>query len=87
MKSDNAIRNGTSIFVGIIVAIAAFARGALLLPLLLVACSVWAKLFKFMKQQGFIGEGQYIKSCVIRSGSALAPNWLRKFMFERVLRK
>lgn len=41
MKSDNAIRNGTSIFVGIIVAIAAFARGALLLPLLLVACSVW----------------------------------------------
>lgn len=45
-----------------------------------------AKLFKFMKQQGFIGEGQYIKSCVIRSGSALAPNWLRKFMFERVLR-
>ena len=45
-----------------------------------------AKVFKFMKQQGFIGNGQYIKSCVIRSGSALAPNWLRKFMFERVLR-
>ena len=44
-----------------------------------------ARLFKFMKQQGFIGEGQYIKSCVIRSGSALAPNWLRKFMFEKVL--
>ena len=41
MKSDHAIRNGTSIFVGIIVAIAAFVRGALLLPLLLVACSVW----------------------------------------------
>lgn len=45
------------------------------------------KLFKFMKQQGFIGNGQYIKSCVIRSGSSLAPNWLRKFMFEKVLRK
>lgn len=41
MKSDNAIRNSTSIFEGIIVAIAAFVRGALLLPLLLVACSVW----------------------------------------------
>lgn len=41
MKSDNAIWNGTGIFVGIIVAIAAFVRGALLLPLLLVACSVW----------------------------------------------
>ena len=43
MKSDNAIRNSTSIFVGIIVAIAAFVRGALLLPLLLVACSVWGR--------------------------------------------
>ena len=46
-----------------------------------------ARLFKFMKQQGFIGNGQYIKSCVIRSGSALAPNWLRKSIFERALRK
>lgn len=46
-----------------------------------------AKLFKFMKAQGFIGNGQYIKSCVIRIGSALAPNCLRKFMFEKVLRK
>lgn len=46
-----------------------------------------ARLFKFMKKQGFIGVGQYIKSCVIRSGSSLAPNWLRKFMFEKVLRK
>lgn len=45
-----------------------------------------AKLFKFMRQQGFIENGQYIKSCIIRSGSSLAPNWLRKFMFERVLR-
>lgn len=46
-----------------------------------------AKLFKYMKDNGFIGNGQYIKSCVIRSGSAIAPNWLRKFMFEKVLRK
>ena len=45
-----------------------------------------AKLFKFMKQQGFIENGQYIKSCVIRSGSSLAPNWLRKLVFEKVLR-
>lgn len=43
-------------------------------------------LFKYMRDQGFIGNGQYIKSCLIRSGSALAPNWLRKFMFERFLR-
>ncbi len=46
-----------------------------------------ARLFKFMKDKGFIGSGQYIKSCMIRSGSAVAPNWLRKFMFEKVLRK
>ncbi len=46
-----------------------------------------ARLFKFMKDSGFIGNSQYIKSCVIRSESALAPNWLRKFMFEKVLRK
>ena len=45
------------------------------------------RLFKFMKDSRFIGKCQYIKGCVIRSGSALAPNWLRKFMFEKVLRK
>ena len=45
------------------------------------------RLFKFMKNEGFIGERRYIKSCVIRSGSSVAPNWLRKFMFEKVLRK
>lgn len=44
-------------------------------------------LFKFMKKQEFINNRQFIKSCVVRSGSALAPNWLRKMMFERVLRK
>lgn len=45
------------------------------------------RLFRFMKDRGFIGNGQYIGSCVVRSGSALAPNWLRKLMFEKVLRK
>lgn len=45
------------------------------------------RLFRFMKDKGFISEKRYVKSCVIRSGSALAPNWLRKMMFERVLRK
>lgn len=44
------------------------------------------KLFWFMKQQGFIGKGQCLKSCVIRSGSSLAPNWLRKAAFEKLLR-
>lgn len=45
------------------------------------------KLFKFMRDKDFIGNGQYIKSCIIRSGSAVAPNWLRKLMFEKVLRR
>ncbi|WP_283128000.1 glycosyltransferase [Allofournierella massiliensis] len=45
------------------------------------------KLFQFMKTKGFIGNAQYLRSCIIRSGSALAPNWLRIFMFKCVLRK
>lgn len=44
------------------------------------------RLFRFMRDSELIGEGQYLKSCLIRSGSALAPNWLRKFVFEKVLR-
>ena len=45
------------------------------------------RLFKYMKDQDFIENGQYIQSCVMRSGSALAPNWLRKFMFEKMLKR
>lgn len=44
-------------------------------------------LFRFMKQNGFIGEWQCIKSCAIRSVSSLAPNVLRRFVFKSVLRK
>lgn len=45
------------------------------------------KLFRFMKDQGFITTGQYLKSVIVRGGSALAPNGLRKFLFKKVLRK
>lgn len=45
------------------------------------------KLFQFMQRKGFIGKRQYILSCLVRSGSAIAPNWLRGFMFKRILRK
>lgn len=44
-------------------------------------------LFKYMKDQGFISGGQYLKSCILRVGSSMAPNWLREFMFKKVLRK
>lgn len=45
------------------------------------------KIFEFMKEKGFISEWQYWKSCLLRAASAVAPNWVRKFVFERVLRK
>lgn len=44
-------------------------------------------LFKYMKDQGFISNTQYVKSCILRVGSSMAPNWLRQFMFKKVLRK
>lgn len=44
-------------------------------------------LFKYMKDQGFISNTQYIKSCILRASSSMAPNWLRQFMYKKVLRK
>lgn len=44
-------------------------------------------LFKYMKDQGFISNTQYAKSYILRVGSSMAPNWLRQFMFKKVLRK
>lgn len=44
-------------------------------------------LFRFMKDHNFITTQQYIKSCLIRFASSLAPNWMRIFMFKKILRK
>lgn len=44
-------------------------------------------LFKYMKDQGFISMRQYVKSCILRVGSSMAPNWLRQLIFQKVLRK
>lgn len=44
-------------------------------------------LFRFMKEKGFIGCKQYIWGCIVRSSSSLSPNWLRKIVFKKVLRK
>ena len=44
-------------------------------------------LLQFMKNKGFITGGQFIKGSILRAGSSLAPNWLRQFMFEKILRK
>lgn len=44
-------------------------------------------LFKYMKDSGFIGGLQYMKSVAVRTASSLTPNWLREFMFKTVMRK
>ena len=44
-------------------------------------------LFRYMKDNRFIGPGQYVKSVVIRSASSLTPNWLREFMYKSILRE
>lgn len=45
------------------------------------------KLFEFMWKSGFISHNQYMKSTVIRSCSALSPNWLRRIMYKILLRR
>lgn len=46
-----------------------------------------AELFKFMQEKGFINNWQYVKSVAVRFASSIAPNFLRKFMYETILRK
>lgn len=44
-------------------------------------------LFNYMRNSGFIGNGSFALSCIIRCASSLAPNFLRKMVFQGVLRK
>ncbi|MBO4836970.1 MAG: glycosyltransferase [Clostridia bacterium] len=44
-------------------------------------------LFRYMRDSGFIGTGQYLKSTLARSVSAVMPNRLREFLFKMILRK
>ena len=44
------------------------------------------KLFTFMWNKKFINNRQYIKSCILRSGASLAPNWLRRLAFKKIVR-
>lgn len=44
-------------------------------------------LFKYMKESGFIDSGQFVKSAALRMASAVAPNFLREFMFKSFLRQ
>lgn len=45
------------------------------------------KLLKFMKEKNFIENQQYIKSAVIRFGLSVSPNFLRKFLYGKIMRK
>lgn len=44
-------------------------------------------LFAYMYKSGIINSYQYIKSCAIRTISAMAPNIIRQVTFKMVLRK
>ncbi len=44
-------------------------------------------LLKTMKARNYISNFQFLKSLLLRMLSSLSPNWLRKFMFEKILRK
>lgn len=44
-------------------------------------------LFKFMWKKSFINTSQFLKSCIVRICSSLAPNWMRKVAYQMILRK
>ncbi len=43
-------------------------------------------LFKYMAQTGFITTGQYQIQSLIRLIGAIIPNWMRAFLFKKILR-
>lgn len=45
------------------------------------------RLFRFMYRSGMISAGECFCSCLLRTLSSLAPNWLRQWMFRLFLRK
>ena len=44
-------------------------------------------LFKFMREQKFISNYQYIEACVLRIGLSIIPSSILSFIFHRFLRK
>lgn len=44
-------------------------------------------LFRYMRDKHFISNYQYMTSCILRNASGVAPNWLRQFIFKKILRK
>lgn len=50
------------------------------------ACSQF-KLFHYMKDQGMITNIEFVTSCIVRGVAAIVPNWIRRFVYELILRK
>ena len=44
-------------------------------------------LFKYMRNSGFVSNGEYLKNSILRGGSSIAPNWFREFMYKKLVRK
>lgn len=44
-------------------------------------------LFRFMRRTGFISTPEYLVRVLVRTGSSMAPNWLRTLMFKTFVRK
>lgn len=48
---------------------------------------IQVNLFKYMMDNHFISYIQYLKAIAIRGCSSVAPNWIRKLAFRKLLRK
>lgn len=44
-------------------------------------------LFRLMRDSGFISTPRYLCNTLVRTGSSMAPNWLRAFLFKTFNRK
>lgn len=44
-------------------------------------------LFKFMWDKKFISTTRFLTNCIVRIGSSLAPNWMRKVAYQMIVRK
>lgn len=44
------------------------------------------RLLKYMRQTGFINTEEYLSGCVVRFGSSVAPNKIRREVYKKLLR-
>lgn len=44
-------------------------------------------LFKYMRDSGFIENGQYVVSTMTRGFSSIIPNGIREFLFKKIMRR